>query len=339
MIGIKNVLILIFMLNTVKFSNSKKLEINCITNSSSPDCKNYIYPDPCAVVTRMCNRMNNMPTCTVKTRVCDRSEYHTNRYCQPFSLMADVCTDMIMGEQGCNDYVSMCSNGTVIDQCFSDSLKYILPTYNKTKFLVSSICSSMPMDRCEQCKEKCDYFSVYSDLCIQMPEMPQCRQWEIFCKVVPDWPFCVSSTQSPPIMKMYFHDGIKDYVLFKGWVPQNILQYVLTCFAVAFASILLEALRFLRAKLEFSFSLKHKNYTALNESENDQYVAPWSPSVDILRGLLNSIEVTWGLFIMLIAMTYNVGLFLSLILGSFIGTLIFGRFLVSYPKVSPASCH
>jgi hypothetical protein len=62
----------------------------------------------------------------------------------------------------------------------------------------------------------------------------------------------------------------------------------------------------------------------------------WYFSVDVPRAIFQSIEVIWSLMLMLVAMTYNIGLFLAIPAGAFIGTLVFGRFMAYKP---PASCH
>jgi hypothetical protein len=59
-------------------------------------------------------------------------------------------------------------------------------------------------------------------------------------------------------------------------------------------------------------------------------------TIDVPRAFLQSIEVIWSLLLMLVAMTYNVGLFFAIPAGAFIGTLIFGRFMAYKP---PSSCH
>jgi len=71
-----------------------------------------------------------------------------------------------------------------------------------------------------------------------------------------------------------------------------------------------------------------------------EIIPPFHFAIDITRALLQAIEVAWGLLMMLIAMSFNVGLFLAIFFGSFVGTLILGRYLYSFnykPKTS--SCH
>jgi len=47
---------------------------------------------------------------------------------------------------------------------------------------------------------------------------------------------------------------------------------------------------------------------------------------DIPRAFLVMIETGIGLILMLVAMTFNVGLFFAVLIGAFFGSLIFARF-------------
>ena len=44
-----------------------------------------------------------------------------------------------------------------------------------------------------------------------------------YCALVPQWPICSgASPDQPPIMRMYFHQSVKDYILFQFAVPQTV---------------------------------------------------------------------------------------------------------------------
>ena len=58
--------------------------------------------------------------------------------------------------------------------------------------------------------------------------------------------------------------------------------------------------------------------------------------VDIPRAFIIFVEVGAGLILMLVAMTFNVGLFLAVCCGAFCGSLIFGRLSAKFTK---ALCH
>lgn len=336
---------IIFCCVALVLTSAWAVNATCIETPSMPECVSFKYPNPGAVVDTMCGMMSEMPTCSVRERVCKDKHLKDTHFCADFSLMADVCTDMVMGVQGCKDYRSMCSNVSVIAECSDPSLKAVLPTYVQTKSYVTSICNSMPMDGCEKCQSgTCDFLSVYSNLCLAMPGMTECTHWKSFCSYqnVNEWPFCpgYKNPFGPPEMRMYFHTGLADYVLFKTWVPRNNVQYAFTWLAIALAGILLEALKFGRARLEKRWARLSHNLS-VQQQEHFDFTGklPWKWSIDIPRAILQTIELAWGYLLMLVAMTFNVGLFFAVLAGCFIGTLLFGRFLVSLPKVKTASCH
>lgn len=333
--------------------------LNCALTPSNPACASYHFADPAGTVKDMCDMMDTMPGCSVRTRVCGNSKYSSSEYCEPLSLMADVCTDMTMGVTGCVLYQNVCTTGTAVTECSSPSLKAVLPTTKVARDNIKAICDSMPMSDCSSCSSgSCDYLTVYSNLCMAMPTMSQCGDWSLFCKAVPNWPYCSSDASGIPEMRMYFHTGFVDYVLFYGWVPRTGVQYAFTWIAIAVAGILLELLKFVRARLEKRWLQRGSHYAGVvNSSEEDfnpnshgsshhhsssstpSEYPPWDWRVDIPRSILAAIELIWSYALMLVAMTFNVGLFFAVVFGAFAGTLIFGRFLVSLPKPKTVSCH
>jgi len=320
------------------------MPVDCPRMPQNPTCADYRIANPGAVLNEMCDMMSNMPACSVKTHVCAEKKFSSSPYCTESSLMADVCTDMTMGVQGCVDYVDMCAAGSVVKECSEPSLKTVMPTYSEAKSLVNGICTSMSMSDCSKCSgpagASCDYLDVYSSLCMAMPGMSQCAAWSKFCKAVPEWPYCSNQASGIPEMRMYFHTGFLDYVLFHGWVPRNGVQYAFTWIAIAIAGILLEAIKFVRAKLEKRWLEQGRHIFAINdESERSSDALPWSIKVDLPRAILSTLELGWGYLLMLVAMTFNVGLFFAVLFGCFAGTLIFGRFLITLPKAKSVSCH
>jgi hypothetical protein len=157
-----------------------------------------------------------MSSCSVWA-LCQTADYATKPYCRPFSVLKDTCTDMDMG--GCGDYTHMCKAGSAVLQCNSTSLAEVLPNSVDTQKQLLSICSEMAMDGCEVCKgDSCtgDILTAYSKLCYAMPTMAQCSQWHELCVVIPTWPYCFGerAPSDSVIMKMYFHTGISEYILF-----------------------------------------------------------------------------------------------------------------------------
>jgi hypothetical protein len=46
-------------------------------------------------------------------------------------------------------------------------------------------------------------------------------------------------TALPPSMRMYLHQGVKEYLLFRSWVPRSDVAYVFSCAAVALLAVTL----------------------------------------------------------------------------------------------------
>lgn len=325
----------------------------CVTNPDKVECVDYKLPAR-GYVDELCGMMW-MPGCTID-KICKNKEFNdsktSNTFCSDFSVMVDICDDMTMGVKGCEYFKQMCRNEnvtSVVKQCKTPILSHVLPTTKETKNLVANICAEMPMHGCNKCKAgdmNCDYLEVYSDLCLQMRDMKQCAQWKELCKVVPNFPICNSANNpnAPPEMRMYFHFGLKDYILFKNWVPTSTGYYFGSWIAIFAMSLFYDVIKFVRLKLERKWA-ENSSYMKINTNDHNKLDESsevhenrnsFKIQVEIPRAFLQAIEMTWGYFLMLIAMTYNVGLFGAVIAGTFVGSLLFGRFVGYQPKVS---CH
>jgi len=318
----------------------------CIPEPQHSYCTDYKLPFVDKDVTMMCGgMMANMSGCEVNN-ICTTNKYDSV-YCQPFSVLKDLCVDM-SGMKSCKNYTSMCQKGSQVIQC---DTKFIPMNSTSMKENIISICEEMSMPGCEKCSTNaasldCNVLSVYSNLCMSMPDMSQCHDWKLICGLVPDWPICPSSnSEHAPQMRMYFHTGYEDYVLFKQWVPTSGATYFGTWLAVVFMGILYEFLKAVRAKLEKKWAQElAENYERVNDGEGQPLAdeimnTPFRWGVDLPRALLQFIEVGWGFLLMLVAMTYNVGLFFAVCVGASIGTLLFGRFVYSANYTAKASCH
>eukprot|EP01112_Ceratiomyxa_fruticulosa_P000161 TRINITY_DN1017_c0_g1_i3.p1 TRINITY_DN1017_c0_g1~~TRINITY_DN1017_c0_g1_i3.p1 ORF type:complete len:299 (-),score=36.25 TRINITY_DN1017_c0_g1_i3:138-1034(-) len=298
----------------------------------------------------MCEMMENMPGCSVSNLCSEQKNLANDRFCIPFSIYKDLCEDMPM--KNCSAYFSMCQNGSSVIQCSTQALA--LPSSMDISSLITDMCNDMYMEECVQCikQEKgtrmmldCDMLTVYSNLCLSMPAMSQCQAWKTMCTQIPDWPLCSNkgSERPVPAMKMYFHLGIFDYVLFQSWVPRNNLAYTGTFLVIVLAQIFHDFLKSLRKKAENHWK-QQSNSIQLRDTDSQSFsfmeAPPFNLRVDFPRAVLHSVEVTFGFLIMLVAMTFNVGLFFAIIVGSFIGTLIFGRFIYAGGDYQPnGSCH
>jgi len=317
----------------------------CVVNPSIAACADYELPTKVVdtSIQNLCGTMGNMYGCSVN-KICQDKQYSSGLYCNDFGIYKELCEDFGNGTQ-CEDINSMCSPKSVVKECATKVLP--LPSSMALVKLVKDICSKMEMPGCEKCTGAgmipCDVLTIYSNLCLSMSDMEQCADWKAVCSLVPSWPICSESGNNvPPEMRMYFHTSLEDYVLLESWVPRTVLQYVLAWFAVFFFAFFIDAFRLARLRLENAWKRsisipnlntdEHLHHEEVPLLGNELRVMepknpPFRIGVDIPRALLQFVETAWALLIMLVAMTFNVGLFLAICAGAAFGSLIFGRYL------------
>jgi len=156
----------------------------------------------------------------------------------------------------------------------------------------------------------------------------------------------MGSTGMPPMdhmMKMYFHTGYNDIVLFENWVMSDIWSLLATCFGFFVLGILYEGLKAYREHL-----IKAHIYTARNNvsivgsdspmnginDRSDTLPRPtnnrrcpfsrimWS-CPHIVQTILHVVQGALGYALMLAFMAFNVWLCLAILLGSGAGYFIF----------------
>ncbi|KAI7851646.1 Ctr copper transporter, partial [Circinella umbellata] len=124
-----------------------------------------------------------------------------------------------------------------------------------------------------------------------------------------------------------------------GWIPTMEDQYLSACLGLFLMAIVVRGLgginifftTWLRAKdynrLPIVVS-KNKKVTSSNNNNNNTKI-PWSPSFEWITDTLSSVLTTLEYFLMflltMIVMTGNGQYFISILLGIFIGEMIFGR--------------
>jgi len=325
-------------------------EERCVEVPSLPDCAGYEYPEERATedVGSLCSAMPFMPACTIQDICASSPPLHSDPYCAPFSILADGCASDMPGMSGCSSYVSLCSPpDSVVQQC--EALPPIagLPTTAEADQAIKELCGSHPMPGCEKCDLSspgymdCDLLRVYSEICLGMPDMAGCAGWKEMCETIPGWgDLCPSSDPSfrqPPVMRMYFHTGYSDYILFESWVPRDLPSYVGSIAAIVALVFLFEALQtwcaFEEETLRKGLAMKSGDATKeelfplMNKGTKLVFGAlPVSFSRHLSKSLLRMVEVCLGYFIMLIFMTFNVGLYVSLLVAFFFAYLVIGRY-------------
>ncbi|KAH6618658.1 Ctr copper transporter-like protein [Boeremia exigua] len=166
------------------------------------------------------------------------------------------------------------------------------------------------------------------------------------------------STSSHTGMAMAFFTATNTPLYSEAWTPQNAGQYAGTCIFLIILAITLRGIftakSFLEAKaLETAMKRRYvvvAGEKAVAEQANDansmtgilttngmqedvrivsapvRLVQPWRFSVDLPRAALMMVATGVGYLLMLAVMTFNVGYFLSILAGTFIGELALGRF-------------
>jgi len=145
---------------------------------------------------------------------------------------------------------------------------------------------------------------------------------------------------------MAFTTSIEGTVLFEFWDVKTPVQYAATCFFVFALAMLYELLSEFRARLHAKWApsngsgdqaplIAHSVNVSSTPAGQFVYVAdPWK--MRLVKGALHTIQLGLSYIIMLIAMTYNVGYFLSMLAGAFVGYIAFAR--VRAQKRDDAGC-
>ena len=267
---------------------------------------------------------------------------------------------------------------SAFQQC-SNSVKScdLLPSTANTTQQIYSICNEMTMTGCEKCSirststyAECDLIQTYSDLCIAMPKMSQCAQFDQMCSSNSDLAFCPkqqsltsSDGDKPPPMQMFFHNSVSDYILFENWVPRTAGQYTLAWVLVFLSAVFYEALQVFTAFQELKWAQTSSETTRMiNDSVFGEDLGPKRAVQDIrsiqhmcglsngiggvkqsfCRAFLRMLSTLIGYVLMLIAMTFNIGLFLAIITGFGAGTFIFAP-MIKFQKFTTSQisseCH
>lgn len=331
----------------------------CIDDPTDASCAGYEYPldsvqeDLLTLCVTEGTSMPWMTGCSIRNACRDMDS--STGLCTPFTLLATLCADM-PGMSGCRSYNSLCGADSVVQQCTRDASIPWAPTTMHTQREIVDACSSHTMSACYQCPAvgaSCaTTLKTMSELCFMMPSMQFCDAHRRFCTATNGEfrRFCdPSGGDFLPPMRMYFHFGQRDIILFKDWIPENTAGYVASFFAVVALGIFLQSIKAIRLALEnhwykeLMVASKGNCTTCVEDKQEcdkdcEQECGPKcgaEPSLadpmlpklqrNVIRAILTGVSVGLEFLLMLIAMTFNVGLFFAVITGVALGTLFFGH--------------
>ena len=285
---------------------------------------------------QLCTQMKGMPGCSLRA-ACKTDR--TKPYCHENIIYAIMCQDMPM-MKACQPF-QQCTN---VGRCD------LVPKTVNTTQQIFSICNEMSMEGCNKCAVKessiyaeCDLVQTYSDLCLAMPKMSQCNLYDQMCNTTKDLPYCKSlnsDSNQIPKMQMFFHSAVSDYILFENWVPRTTGQYVLAWVLVFLSAVFYEALQVYAQILELHWvDTSKESEPILSTAFGDlpekhrstmgvQNICGISSGIQgvkqsFFRSLLRVVSTMVGYVLMLIAMTFNIGLFFAIIAGFGTGTFVF----------------
>jgi len=342
------------------FGTSSAVELStCLgdpTQAACADGGGYSMGDISLDLAALCAAQPSMSGCSVM-RQCQIGAA-TGQYCSEWSLVATICQEKIAegsaAGSACSTYEKLClTEGTAVTQCTSQSSQPI-PDFLRTSAAVEGmylLCMMMPdMEPCRQCavdsmgRGKCpDPLMSIAQVCNDH-YMSDCDRWWEMCENKPLGlvPFCgeaLSGTSEEAqamgdgtcfgAMRMYFHTGGNDFVLFKEWVPCSEAQQAITIIAILTAGIFNGFLKALRARIEQNLAIRAR------DGEIEDYAAGYlmprswlTLKHNFLRSCFTFVSMTIDYLLMLIAMTFNIGFFLAAIFGISLGTLFFGHTMI-----------
>ncbi|MEW5300859.1 MAG: hypothetical protein WDW36_003758 [Sanguina aurantia] len=310
----------------------------CIATPASGSCASYTYPDTeaAADIASLCASMPDMPGCSISTS-CAAGEV-SGPYCANFRILATLCTDM-PSMSGCKSYSALCAEGTAVRQCTQQPPIPGTPSWYASRSSVFEACSSHYMDGCSMCTQlKCpDPLDTLSTICASMPDMRECAEYQSWCEAVgPDFKYYCDSSGTGrflPSMLMYFHSRIEEVVLWRSWLPKTAGQYVGTFIAVLMFGIVSTAVRTLRACLVVHWTHRRNTLGSPVVSSIYAFASNQQAMEAGVKAALSGVSLTLDYFNMLVAMTYNIGLFIAVVLGYVLGALLMSHIPDNYASM------
>jgi len=256
---------------------------SCFANPTQAKCTNidtiYTPQEVMNDFNGLCRMMGQMSGCLIEDSCSTHPAGATGTPCAPWTLLADICSSQggasMTTMSGCSKFNQLCRNAsTVVERCntpVTPSLVLYKAAAEDTISMCSSMSSMSSMRGCSECTSAnaCPRpLTSLSTVCMSM-DMGKCGDWEKMCTsnslLLPtfcDPQFNTTTGQCEvSSMKMYFHGGLHDMVLFKEWYACTIGQYLFVLHAVFLIAVGSSAFRVLRRKIEhilFSTCCQHR---------------------------------------------------------------------------------
>lgn len=113
----------------------------------------------------------------------------------------------------------------------------------------------------------------------------------------------------------FYFDNQRAQILFEEWFPKTTGQMFGACFAVFFITVFWKFWQFLFAKVRVS-----QKYKVPNSDQKWQKLISWQL---YLQAAMAAVHLGLCYMVMLISMTFNGWLFVSILLGAFVGWVAF----------------
>ncbi|CAF2928165.1 unnamed protein product [Rotaria sp. Silwood2] len=148
---------------------------------------------------------------------------------------------------------------------------------------------------------------------------------------------CHGTSDQHSMMKMYFHASFTETILFEPWKTTSISIFICSWIFIFILGILYEEIREIRLNLEEEQLIERSispnergeqelecmNIETIESARHTKQKISPRYSERALHGILYAIHLILGYILMLIAMTFNVYLFLAIIFGIGTGHLLY----------------
>mmetsp|Transcript_15063 Transcript_15063/g.32719 ORF Transcript_15063/g.32719 Transcript_15063/m.32719 type:complete len:205 (-) Transcript_15063:32-646(-) len=124
------------------------------------------------------------------------------------------------------------------------------------------------------------------------------------------------------MMQMYFTTSLDVIILWKEWHVKSWGPYLGSCIGIIFCCLFHELVVSYREKYVSDWQKKRRKDSRAYSSSSSFLDKILDPT-HLIVTLMYAFSVTWGYLIMLVVMTYNVGLFVSVIVGLTLGHFLF----------------